>query len=774
MKDLNSEINATAQRTQFNGIKLLTSGSSIDLVNSDLKSGVNLTNTQVKVKVDSNTSLGYYSQDGAGANLGDSANTRTGGGGVASTFTIALDSELQKKTPGTYTLSANGANLTLTGTFNGLTQSQTVTIADAVGNTLNGPDKVVNQSLDFNNFGIKLNLKSTIGSGATETGAQLASAFVARSTSLVVDGKGGEITDVRLSGVAPGTYNMSFLDTGTLSSLALGTPSTGVISGVTTAGTITGVSLANTSSSGTSGTADLSYDASGNITGISVNAAGSGYKAGDVLNIAAANDRETGTVTIGSGLTSGQTLTLNGLTFTANTAADTVQTLTIGSAFAADEELSFGTKTYTSAGSLSASAEATAIATAFNAAGGHGTGWTVAASGSTVTFTKSGYTGNQTGVAVTGTALPHASIAVTTVGRDAGATAAQVAAAFNNIAAGATAATVNSANSLGATQAAGGSFTGTADSAWSSTSSGTAIVFTSATAGGVTDFTGNISGTGSAAATVTANHQGTRDRAAITGIVVSGLATATGDHKLQLSGTVNGVSTTQTVALQAGAANTKQSINFDSFGVQFDVTSYQDQTASEIGQSLAVLNHGSSTGYNGLTGQFVPGQIVVAQGNNSNLKFQSGADTDAYIEINTVNVQTGTNGTNAGSSAQMMNLGTRVTGSGAGNLGTLSTNNTIDEWQTAFKNAADAVDQAVEYVSTTRATYGSQMNRLSYISTNLQAQSTNLQNSRSAIIDTDFASETAKLTKGQIMQQAATAMLAQANQMPNVILSLLK
>ena len=66
------------------------------------------------------------------------------------------------------------------------------------------------------------------------------------------------------------------------------------------------------------------------------------------------------------------------------------------------------------------------------------------------------------------------------------------------------------------------------------------------------------------------------------------------------------------------------------------------------------------------------------------------------------------------------------------------------------------------------------MNRLSYISTNLTAQSTNLQNSRSAIIDTNFASETASLTKGQIMQQAATAMLAQANQMPNVILSLLK
>jgi len=77
-------------------------------------------------------------------------------------------------------------------------------------------------------------------------------------------------------------------------------------------------------------------------------------------------------------------------------------------------------------------------------------------------------------------------------------------------------------------------------------------------------------------------------------------------------------------------------------------------------------------------------------------------------------------------------------------------------------------------VSTQRSTYGSQMNRLSFITQNLSAQSTNLQQSKSAITDTDFAKETALLTKGQIMQQAATAMLAQANQMPNVILSLLK
>jgi flagellin len=69
---------------------------------------------------------------------------------------------------------------------------------------------------------------------------------------------------------------------------------------------------------------------------------------------------------------------------------------------------------------------------------------------------------------------------------------------------------------------------------------------------------------------------------------------------------------------------------------------------------------------------------------------------------------------------------------------------------------------------------GSMISRATYSAQNLSAQSANLSQARSAIVDTDFASETAALTKGQIMQQASTAMLAQANQMPNVILSLLK
>jgi flagellin len=84
------------------------------------------------------------------------------------------------------------------------------------------------------------------------------------------------------------------------------------------------------------------------------------------------------------------------------------------------------------------------------------------------------------------------------------------------------------------------------------------------------------------------------------------------------------------------------------------------------------------------------------------------------------------------------------------------------------------VDDDLLAISNERAKMGALVGRAIYSSQNLMAQSANIQAARSAIVDTDFASETARLTKGQIMQQAATAMLAQANQMPNVILSLLK
>ena len=73
-----------------------------------------------------------------------------------------------------------------------------------------------------------------------------------------------------------------------------------------------------------------------------------------------------------------------------------------------------------------------------------------------------------------------------------------------------------------------------------------------------------------------------------------------------------------------------------------------------------------------------------------------------------------------------------------------------------------------------RSALGAGQNSLQYAADNIQTLSNNLADSVGRIVDTDYASETANLTKTQILQQAATSMLAQANQMPNVILTLLK
>ena len=674
MQDLNNEINATAQRTAFNGINLLTSGSSVDQVNSDLKTGATLVNTQVAVDA-TQYSLGYYSTSGAGTGgLADGA--YTGSGAVASTFKINLDPALQNQTPGSYTLTSNGANLTLTGTINGLASSQTVVVGDVSGGNQGGPG-VINykQNLNFSNFGINIDTFSTVSAGSTEQGQYIASALVTKGlgnatgiSTINVLGTTGSVSDVRLAGVAPGTYSMTYDNLGPVNAFSLPAVQSGIVTPIGgQAGTA--YSLALTGGTGAGATANISYDTTGKVTAIAIQNAGTGYKAGDVLAFA------------------GQTLSSSSVATVAQTVAGT------GVAHAA------GTVTFNSM-----------------------------ASGAQLTVAGKTFTAGS-----------------------AGATAAQVADAF-----------VNGTTTYGSLS---GSTTGwTAVTATSTTATYTATTFTTpATADSTTLGISIVQ-----APTI----------AAMSGIAINSLTSGqSGSNYLTMSGTVNGVLTKQSVALSANSANNTETINFGQFGVSFDIHSNQNQTANQIGAALASMNTASGT--YGTTGNYIPGQVVVSQGANSNLQFQSGANSSAFIGINTLNIQTGVTGTTAGTAGAMMTLGSSITGTNstgaaAGTLGAMTVNNTIADWQTAFQSAAAAVDKAVDYISTQRATYGSQMNRLSYISQNLQAQSTNLQASRSSITDTNFASETANLTKGQIMQQAATAMLAQANQMPNVILSLLK
>ena len=109
------------------------------------------------------------------------------------------------------------------------------------------------------------------------------------------------------------------------------------------------------------------------------------------------------------------------------------------------------------------------------------------------------------------------------------------------------------------------------------------------------------------------------------------------------------------------------------------------------------------------------------------------------------------------------------------NASVLSSSGGVDLSTAAGSQAALSVlDKAINTVTDSRASMGAYQNRLTASVANLETTSMNLQASRSRILDTDYAKETTNLARAQIIQQAATAMLAQANQSAQSVLSLLK
>ena len=104
--------------------------------------------------------------------------------------------------------------------------------------------------------------------------------------------------------------------------------------------------------------------------------------------------------------------------------------------------------------------------------------------------------------------------------------------------------------------------------------------------------------------------------------------------------------------------------------------------------------------------------------------------------------------------------------------GSLSAQNVLSV--AGANSSIQSIDAALQSVSTLRSTLGAIQNRFQSTINSLQGVSENLAASRSRILDTDFASETAAMTRAQILQQAGTAMVAQANSVPQNVLSLLK
>ena len=90
-----------------------------------------------------------------------------------------------------------------------------------------------------------------------------------------------------------------------------------------------------------------------------------------------------------------------------------------------------------------------------------------------------------------------------------------------------------------------------------------------------------------------------------------------------------------------------------------------------------------------------------------------------------------------------------------------------------FRSVIYSLDKAIDLVNDTRATYGATQSRFDAIISNLQTAVENQSAARSRIMDADYAAETANMSRAQILQQAGTAMVAQANQLPQQVLKLL-
>ena len=134
------------------------------------------------------------------------------------------------------------------------------------------------------------------------------------------------------------------------------------------------------------------------------------------------------------------------------------------------------------------------------------------------------------------------------------------------------------------------------------------------------------------------------------------------------------------------------------------------------------------------------------------LVFQIGADSTETINV------TGTDLTDAAAKTAL-----------AADSGT-------NDITTAAKATASitAIDDALKEVNSERATFGAVQNQFASVVSSLQSKIENTSAAKSRIMDADFAAETAKMTRGQILQQAGTAMLAQANSLPNGVLALLR
>jgi len=176
-----------------------------------------------------------------------------------------------------------------------------------------------------------------------------------------------------------------------------------------------------------------------------------------------------------------------------------------------------------------------------------------------------------------------------------------------------------------------------------------------------------------------------------------------------------------------------------------NTTTDLDSIGKEFGQlGLEIQRVLGGTTFNGKT-------IIGAQAGTQTFQIGANTTTNDVVDVATTDLT---------ADATI----TAVTGASISNTDTATT----------LKTVIDNIDTAMTTVTSQRATLGASQNRFDAVIANLQVSVENQTAARSRILDTDYAAETANLSRAQILQQAGTAMIAQANQLPQQVLTLLR
>ncbi|PZU11523.1 MAG: flagellin protein FlaA [Sphingomonas sp.] len=343
---------------------------------------------------------------------------------------------------------------------------------------------------------------------------------------------------------------------------------------------------------------------------------------------------------------------------------------------------------------------------------------------------------------------------------------------------------------------------------------GTAVFASATTVGTAKDLADAINSNNALGVTATATNS--VSSSALSGSIASGTingkAIAGAQSAADLVSTINNNADTYGVTAKLNDDNTITLSNTDgsdistaggAFGTNTNVHGYvslnnNDGSALSVASATATdlsqlgLNASNGVAFTGatLTGTDLAATSLKINGTTIDIAAGTGGETAAaYVTraIGLINAQTANTGVIAGADTAGTALtltsdnGKQVQVTGGANIGFNDQGGSGNEGTGVdLSTAASAsrslamIDKALDTVSAKRGDLGAIQNRLEVTVNNLTTSSTNLQDARSRIEDADFSAETTNLAKSQILSQAATAMLAQANQSSQNVLSLLR